>query len=633
MQGFRSLLFSALLLVSALALACGGDDGNPNGGGGGNAGVDGREDRPRIDEIVPDRGPPGTDVKIHGANFSPQLAKNRVRFNGVTSTIFEVGPDQEWVRTRVPDGATSGKVTVEVDQGEGFLTVEGPVFTVTDDRPVPMLSSVHPKLVTLGEGNVEVTLGGGGFHASSRVLFNGQEVAARRAASTSLELTLTPELVPTLGHYELQVINDPPGGGSSDKLTIEVVAPLGLVRVLPLRAKDLLMTFDKPVNLSTVSRRNVFQIEPQLTIAKIGLDEDDPNSIILIFEEEQVGGTEYTITIVGKSAASTEGGKLLGPNSKTWRGFNGPLVPIDSFGVPGCGADGFASPVGLTFAGDRLYVTEENGNQIQLVSLGETPSLQGFLGNAGGEAGFHESGEASGCGGDEPVEADALFLPRGTIALDGTTVFVGDTGRDRVVALGPEGFEIVAASEEWGSPVVLGSFGGELFFAASDDKIHRIKAGNDRPYPQTGVGRFSFDMEGGGTPALAVDPFSDYVYVTEPGNHRVQRLKGLTTGEGTTTWGVIGKGSPVFDRDDVPTPAAGEGAGDFTRPSGIAIDSLGILYVADEARGGRIQRFNEDGSLLREFLLDFIPAGIAIDGDDVLWVTDPANDLVHRFKL
>ena len=82
----------------------------------------------------------------------------------------------------------------------------------------------------------------------------------------------------------------------------------------------------------------------------------------------------------------------------------------------------------------------------------------------------------------------------------------------------------------------------------------------------------------------------------------------------------------------------GEGDGQFTSPSGIAIDSQGRVYVTDEHLH-RVVVFDSGGRFLSKFGAPGIedgeldtPSGIAIDSQDNLYVADTYNNRIQKFK-
>jgi DNA-binding beta-propeller fold protein YncE len=78
--------------------------------------------------------------------------------------------------------------------------------------------------------------------------------------------------------------------------------------------------------------------------------------------------------------------------------------------------------------------------------------------------------------------------------------------------------------------------------------------------------------------------------------------------------------------------------GDFAKPTGLAVDPEGNLYVADTLND-RIEIFDADGKFIRTFGKAgdgpgyfARPKGVAIDGDGHIWVADGMQDRVQVFN-
>lgn len=78
--------------------------------------------------------------------------------------------------------------------------------------------------------------------------------------------------------------------------------------------------------------------------------------------------------------------------------------------------------------------------------------------------------------------------------------------------------------------------------------------------------------------------------------------------------------------------------GDFAKPSGVAVDSEGNLYVAD-LLNARIEVFDADGNFIRTFGKRgdgpgyfAMPKGVAIDCDGHIWVTDAQQNRLQVFS-
>ena len=78
--------------------------------------------------------------------------------------------------------------------------------------------------------------------------------------------------------------------------------------------------------------------------------------------------------------------------------------------------------------------------------------------------------------------------------------------------------------------------------------------------------------------------------------------------------------------------------GDFARPTGLAVDQEGNLYVADTLNN-RIEIFDGDGKFISTFGKPgdgpgyfSRPKGVAIDSDGHIWVVDGMQDRVQVFN-
>ncbi len=101
---------------------------------------------------------------------------------------------------------------------------------------------------------------------------------------------------------------------------------------------------------------------------------------------------------------------------------------------------------------------------------------------------------------------------------------------------------------------------------------------------------------------VAVVP-SGEIYISDGyGNARVHKFS--AEGELLLSWGESGKGS-----------------GQFNLPHGVAVDSQGLVYVADR-ENSRIQIFNPDGEYLRDWNWVNRPDDIFIDDQDNLYIAE-----------
>lgn len=116
--------------------------------------------------------------------------------------------------------------------------------------------------------------------------------------------------------------------------------------------------------------------------------------------------------------------------------------------------------------------------------------------------------------------------------------------------------------------------------------------------------------------AVVISHMTGFIYVAEISNHRIQVLH-----PNMTHAFFIG--------------CKGKGIGQFDQPNGLAIDSQGLLYVADTFNN-RIQKFTQDGKFLMEFGACgyhpgqlYYPERLLIK-DDYLYISEHKN---HRLSV
>ncbi len=131
------------------------------------------------------------------------------------------------------------------------------------------------------------------------------------------------------------------------------------------------------------------------------------------------------------------------------------------------------------------------------------------------------------------------------------------------------------------------------------------------------------NLEFSGPEGIALAPNGD-VYVADTYNNRIQEFTAL--GHFIRT---IEKGKPPYNKSDA--------HGGFNRPYGVAVDSHGLVYVAD-TENNRIEKFTADGTFIRswgnkgagdgEFES---PKAIALSGNSHLYVSDTFNNRIQEF--
>ena len=153
----------------------------------------------------------------------------------------------------------------------------------------------------------------------------------------------------------------------------------------------------------------------------------------------------------------------------------------------------------------------------------------------------------------------------------------------------------------------------------SDSQAHRVLVFDKNHKGEAAI------TQGLATPAgMAIDNENRFLYVADIGLDQVL----------------------VFDADNL-TPLRAIGTpntkhesnalGDFAKPTSVAVDSDGNVYVTDMLNY-RVEVFDADGKFIRAFGKHgdgpgyfAMPKGIAVDCDGHIWVTDSMQNRVHLF--
>jgi hypothetical protein len=132
---------------------------------------------------------------------------------------------------------------------------------------------------------------------------------------------------------------------------------------------------------------------------------------------------------------------------------------------------------------------------------------------------------------------------------------------------------------------------------------------------------------------IAANPVTGNIYVADSGLKRINEF---------TAWGVFIKawgwgvrdGSPELQTCTSETGCleglgdfgiGGSGAGEFAAPQGVAVDSGGDVYVAEEGSNNRIQKFDSEGHFLRTWGGGVVSGGAAGTGDLTSGSTNVVN--------
>ena len=302
-------------------------------------------------------------------------------------------------------------------------------------------------------------------------------------------------------------------------------------------------------------------------------------------------------------------------------------------------------PVGIAVdASDNLYIADYANNRVRKISAGIITTVAGS--GSGGVLGFS---------GDGGPAVNALLWWPGAVAVDPAgNIYIADTWNDRIRRVsggtittfagngsyrfsgdgGPA--SSAALNQPWG---VAADAAGNIYIADTwNNRIRKISGGTITTVAGNGNGGFSGD----GGPAtgaslwwpagVAIDAAGN-LYIADQRNNRIRKVSGgiITT--------VAGTGTGVFSGDGGPANAA-----TLLNPYGLAVDSAGNLYIADNGNsrirkvsGGIITTvagngnagFSGDGGPATAASLNF-PMRVVLDLAGNLYIADTWNDRIRK---
>jgi uncharacterized protein (TIGR03437 family) len=261
----------------------------------------------------------------------------------------------------------------------------------------------------------------------------------------------------------------------------------------------------------------------------------------------------------------------------------------------------FVDPAGVAVdAGGNVYIADPGGNRIYQVSPAGTITTVAGNGSAGfsGDGGLATDAQMSGPWGVAVDGSGNLYISdRGnnrirkvsasgivtTVAGNGTAGYAGDGGpaidaqlnRPMGVAVDAQGN--VYFVDTYGSVAYCFCWPIGVLYHTGETTIRRISADGTIA---TVAGNTTLGYSGDGNPAtraeiepagVAVDSRGN-VYIADQGNNRIRMVSPggiITTVAGNGTAGYAGDGGPAT-------------AAELSKPTGVAVDSGGNLYIADQ---------------------------------------------------
>ncbi|HEY2016729.1 MAG TPA: IPT/TIG domain-containing protein [Bryobacteraceae bacterium] len=328
-------------------------------------------------------------------------------------------------------------------------------------------------------------------------------------------------------------------------------------------------------------------------------------------------------------------------------------------GISGFAGDGgaataaqLAGPICVAVdSSGNVYIADENNNRIRKVSSGTITTVAG-----NGTQGYSGDGQAA---------TSAMLHTPNAVAVDGSgNIYISDTQNLVVRKVDTKGtITTIAGNNLAGGPGFTGDNGpaiqaslgfvsglavdgsGNIFIA--DPGNQRIRKVDSKGTITTVAGTGTVGSAGDGGPGtvarlnnplgLAVDPAGN-LYIADTGNNKIRKLatNGIITTVAGSTFGVAGFGGDGG--------AAVSSTTQLNAPQGVAVDSAGNIYIADQ-RNSRIRKvstsgiittiagngrfaFAGDGGPGTSAALNF-PDDLAVDAAGNVYVADYQNQVIR----
>ena len=331
---------------------------------------------------------------------------------------------------------------------------------------------------------------------------------------------------------------------------------------------------------------------------------------------------------------------VAGTGERGFSGDGGPAIQAALFYPSAVAVDGAGNLFIVEWAPPRIRKVDASGVITTVAGTGE----RGFSGDGG------------------PAVDAGLNGPRG-VAVDGAgNLFIADEGSRRIRKVDAAGtITTIAGTGEFvfsgdGGPAIQAALNlpsgvavdgaGNLFIA--DTGNHRIRKVDASGVISTVAG-ISFGFGGDGGPAVdarlsdpsdvAVDGAGN-LYIADRFNNRIRKVDASGVISTVAGSGGFGFGSFGFGGDGGPATAAR-----LNRPSGVAVDGAGNLFIADDDNN-RIRKvdaagiittvagtgesgFSGDGGPAVDAGLNG-PSGVAVDGAGNLFIADGYNSRIRK---
>jgi hypothetical protein len=218
------LAFSLLIVVTAILPSCGGYINNP---------------APRTISLNPtdiDAGHPAFTLTVNGKNFTPTsvIEWRGTATNQTPQPLLSIFLSQDQMQVNIPalfvQVPGSASITIFTPNPGGGTSNPPLKFTIDPvSSPVPQITSLSPSGVLAGSNGFNLLVTGRNFVATSVGTVNNSTRATSFFNSTSLQISLLSSDIATAGVLQIEIINPPPNGGTTDPFPLAIQNPVPVI--------------------------------------------------------------------------------------------------------------------------------------------------------------------------------------------------------------------------------------------------------------------------------------------------------------------------------------------------------------------------------------------------------------------